>query len=120
MVLGVNLLITLLISLISSQTAATPIQVNTTTRMLTDPSGRERIFHGVNVVYKLAPYHPPLLSGFQPQLSFGDKDVEFLVQNGFNMVRLYVSWHGLEAEKDNYNSSYLDVLSLNCIAGVPL
>jgi endoglycosylceramidase len=78
--------------------------------MLTDPSGRERIFHGVNVVYKLAPYHPPLLSGFQPQLSFGDKDVEFLVQNGFNMVRLYVSWHGLEAEKDNYNSSYLDVI----------
>ncbi|XP_062516770.1 endoglycoceramidase-like [Corticium candelabrum] len=85
------------------------MQVNTTTRMFTDAAGRERIFHGVNVVYKVAPYYPPL-SSFHPQLSFGDEDVEFLVQNGYSMVRLFVSWRGVEPEKDSYNSSYLDVI----------
>ena len=59
-------------------------------------------------VYKVAPYYPPL-SSFHPQLSFGDEDVEFLVQNGYSMVRLFVSWRGVEPEKDSYNSSYLDV-----------
>ncbi|XP_062516798.1 endoglycoceramidase-like isoform X2 [Corticium candelabrum] len=83
--------------------------VDTQTKQFLDESGRARIFHGVNVVYKKAPYYPPL-ANFDPQLSFGDEDVKFLKEHGFTMVRLYVSWQGLETQKDKYNSTYLDII----------
>ena len=59
-------------------------------------------------VYKSFPFHPSNGS-FDPQLSFGPDDVQFLVEHGFNLVRLYVAWPGLEPTKGNYNHTYLDV-----------
>ncbi|XP_065836649.1 endoglycoceramidase-like isoform X8 [Oscarella lobularis] len=84
-------------------------RVDQTSGHFVDSSGRERLFHGVNVVYKLPPYFPPATT-FDPQRSFGEKDVDFLFQHGFTAVRLYVSWHGAEPVRGQYNATYLDAI----------
>ena len=59
-------------------------------------------------VYKSFPYHPSN-GTFDPQLSFNQQDIDFLVENGFTIVRLYVAWQGVEYSKGHYNSTYLKV-----------
>lgn len=59
-------------------------------------------------VYKSFPYHPSN-GTFDTELSFNQQDVDFLVENGFNVVRLYVSWQGVEPTKGQYNQTYLNV-----------
>lgn len=59
-------------------------------------------------VYKSFPYHPRNTS-FDPQLSLSEEDIHFLVENGFNVVRLYVAWPGVEPSKGDYNFTYLEV-----------
>ena len=92
--------------------------------------GRARLFHGVNIVsfilvlsvaiytflkvFKSFPFHPDNGSTFDPEYSLNDEDVQFLSDNGFNVVRFYVAWPGVEPVKDQYNSTYLDV-SYSCI-----
>ena len=100
-------------------------------------AGRARLFHGVNVVgfctrvvymdtlnsptthahthththtqvYKSFPYHPHN-STFDPEFSLSKEDVEFLVESGFTVVRLYVAWPGVEPEEGLYNVTYLEV-----------
>lgn len=86
------------------------IKVDTSSRQFIDPVGRARLFHGVNVVYKSFPFYPSN-GTFDPGLSFNQQDVNFLVENGFNIVRLYVAWQGLEISRGTYNSTYLHVLA---------
>jgi endoglycosylceramidase len=50
-------------------------------RWLTDASGRVVTLHGLNEVYKLAPYYPSADG-------FGSDDAIFLAANGFNTVRV--------------------------------
>uniref|UniRef100_A0A6C0JCS3 Glycoside hydrolase family 5 domain-containing protein n=1 Tax=viral metagenome TaxID=1070528 RepID=A0A6C0JCS3_9ZZZZ len=69
----------------------------------------ERIFHGVNVVYKGYPWHPNI-DRFNPETSFSIEDIEFLKQSGFNAIRLGVMWPGLEPYINQINTTYLDVL----------
>ena len=52
-------------------------------RWITDASGRVVIVHGINMVYKLAPYDPAAAS-------FGDDDAAFLASIGFDAVRVGV------------------------------
>jgi hypothetical protein len=61
-----NKLLTLLalLGLISAQTGE--ITVNTTSRFMIDGARRTTIFHGVNVVYKIAPYIPTNNATFDP------------------------------------------------------
>ena len=59
-------------------------------------------------VYKSPPYYPPN-GTFDPQFSFGEQDVNFLVENGFSMVRLFVAWPGVEPRRGKYNQTYLEV-----------
>ncbi len=68
---------------------------------LTTSDGQVVIVHGVNEVYKLAPYEPSL-SGFDEQ------DAQFLADNGFNVVRLGVIWAGVEPQPGVINTAYLD------------
>ena len=59
-------------------------------------------------VYKSFPYYPRNDS-FDPRFSLCKEDIDFLVENGFNVVRLYAAWPGLEPVKGEYNHTYLDV-----------
>lgn len=77
--------------------------------MLVDEEGRYRLYHGVNVVYKIAPFYPSL-GAFDPDNSLGPQDMDFLQDSGFNVVRLYVAWQGVEPTPGVYNYTYLKVL----------
>lgn len=77
-------------------------------RRLVDSHGRERFFHGVNLIYKSAPY-VPLLSNDGP-LSFTRSDAALLQQLGMNGLRLGVMWGGVEPEPGKYNQSYVGEL----------
>lgn len=59
-------------------------------------------------VYKVFPYHPKL-EAFDPFDSLSQVDMQFLKDNGFNVVRLYVAWPGVEPVRGQYNTSYLQV-----------
>src|SRR4051794_23330849 len=67
---------------------------------MTDSTGRVFVSHGVNLVYKVAPYEPSV-SGF------GDDDAAFLEQEGFNSVRLGVIYRAVEPSPGIYDDTYL-------------
>ncbi len=69
-------------------------------RWLVDGSGRVRIDHGVNMVYKRAPYVPAATG-------FGDDDAAFLARNGFTSVRLGLIWKAVEPRPGKYDDTYL-------------
>ena len=71
------------------------IKIDTTSRRFIDQYKRERIFHGVNAVYKIAPWIPTS-NKFDPLNSLSVEDADILVSWGFNVVRLGVMWPGLE------------------------
>ena len=71
-----------------------------------DAQGRTRIFHGVNVVAKTAPY-APTTGAFDPFSSMVEEDYVQLQQWGFNMLRLGVMWPGVEPTQGQFNASYL-------------
>ncbi|WP_445170548.1 cellulase family glycosylhydrolase [Mycolicibacterium sp. Dal123E01] len=68
---------------------------------LTTSDGQVVILHGLNEVYKLAPYEPSA-SGFD------EEDAQFLADNGFNVVRLGVIWAGVEPQPGVIDTDYLD------------
>ena len=84
-------------------------KINDAKQYIDPNTGRAMLFHGMNVVYKVFPYYPTNGS-FDPQMSLSGEDIDFLVANGFNVVRLYVAWPGLEPTKGNYNLTYLEVI----------
>src|SRR3954471_18797466 len=69
-------------------------------RFITDSSGRVFTTHGINLVYKVAPYEPSV-SGF------GDDDAAFLAREGFNSVRLGVIYKAVEPQPGVYDDGYL-------------
>jgi endoglycosylceramidase len=69
-------------------------------RWITDPHGRVLTLHGLNMVYKLAPYEPSATG-------FGADDAAFLARNGFNVVRLGVIYGAVEPSPGAYNDAYL-------------
>ena len=62
------------------------LHVNTTTHRVIDASGRERYFHGVNVVVKGPPWLPRMDS-FDPEMSFVERDMMELSDIGLNGIR---------------------------------
>ena len=83
------------------------ISIDPSSRQLRDSSGRSVIFHGVNVVYKVAPYIPQD-NAFDPDLSLTDAEIDQLKSWGFNFVRLGVMWEAVETAPGLYNDTYLD------------
>ncbi|TPX57970.1 hypothetical protein PhCBS80983_g03444 [Powellomyces hirtus] len=79
--------------------------INTTTGHLLDSQNRTRIFHGVNVVYKRPPYHPPLTT-FSPIDSFTPLDARILSSLNINCIRLGVHWAGAEPTRGEYDAGY--------------
>jgi endoglycosylceramidase len=76
------------------------LPISTTGTRLTDSDGQVVILHGVNEVYKVAPYEPSADG-------FSDDDAAFLAANGFNAVRLGVIWAGVEPEPGVIDTAYL-------------
>ena len=62
------------------------INVNPATNMLVDSVGRERFFHGTNVVFKHAPFHPET-EGYGEN-TFSEIDMKILQRLGLNTIRL--------------------------------
>ncbi len=78
-------------------------------RFLRDRHGRVVFFHGVNAVWKQAPYSPPSALFGEPLTSsmFDERDAEFLADNGLNAVRLGVLWAGVEPRPNQVDTAYL-------------
>ncbi len=76
---------------------------------LIDSWNQERIFHGINVVYKGPPYHPNI-DKFDIHHSLVDADMKLMNTYGINLVRLGVMWPGVQPTLNNVNYTYLDIL----------
>ena len=97
-----------IIAPVKSQATDLFITVNPDTNMLLDSQGRERFFHGTNVVVKHKPFHPEL-NGYSKD-SFSEIDMKILQSLGLNTIRLGMLLY--------YLYSYYTVLSslsLSCL-----
>ena len=72
-------------------------------QFLTDDLGRVVQMHGVNAVYKLAPYRMTVTPGKVNTLN--DADAERMARLGFNVVRLGVLWEGIEPGQGGPNQA---------------
>lgn len=90
-----------------SLTAARSVWIDPEDRVIRDKDQRHVLFHGVNVVYKVAPYIPES-DIFDSQSSMTDKDIQDLKDWGFNFVRLGVMWEAVETAPGVYNDTYLE------------
>ena len=83
------------------------IGIDSENRSFVDAFGRQVIFHGVNVVYKVDPYIPST-GAFDSQNSLNDEDIALLSKWGMNFVRLGVMWEAVERTEGVYDDAYLD------------
>lgn len=92
------------------------ISVDPETQFMVDDDGRARLFHGVNAVYKVPPWHPDV-SEWNTMNSMTSEDCANLAEWGFTAVRLGVMWPGVEPAPGVYNTSYLAVMEgiINCL-----
>lgn len=102
----------LLLLQLTNLVALNTIKVNPVTQGFVDNnSGRHIIFHGVNAVYKVAPWHPNI-EGFDPINSLSLEDAINIHSWGFNVLRLGVMWPGVEIQRGVYNETYLDQIEI--------
>ena len=72
-----------------------------------DSLGRQRVFHGVNAVYKIPPWAPSQ-GQWNAYDSLVEKDFQDLSSWGFNFIRLGVMWPGVNPTNATFfNSTYL-------------
>jgi endoglycosylceramidase len=70
-------------------------------------SGVQVVVHGVNAVYKAAPWLPRT-DAFDPRYSLSEADAQILQSWGLNGVRLGVMWPGAMPTNRTVDSAYLD------------
>jgi len=70
---------------------------------MVDADNRVVLLHGVNAVWKLAPYYPPATAA-----GLTAADADFMAANGFNVVRLGVLFAGVMPNKGSIDQNYLD------------
>jgi len=86
----------------ASYSASESIKLNQHKKVFEDSAGRERIFHGFNVVYKPYPYIPSR-SAFNPLYSLTDSDIDELREWGASVVRLGVFWEAVEMSAGEFD-----------------
>jgi endoglycosylceramidase len=102
---ALSLVVTGLLVYASAPAAAAPAgPLGHAGRWITDASGRVFITHGMNMVYKLPPYHPAAVG-------FGDDDAAFLASEGYNTVRVGIIYKGVEPAPGVYDEAYLDQIA---------
>lgn len=97
-------------------------------RLIETSTGREVLFHGVNVVYKSSPYIPSnyyhamvhlsrerslalvVTDRFDANRSFSKEDAQLLNELGLNVIRLGSQWAGVEPSPGVYNQTYIQLL----------
>jgi endoglycosylceramidase len=72
-------------------------------RWLVDDQGRVVVLHGVNAVWKRAPYVPPATAA-----GFTERDAQWIADQGFNTVRLGVIFAGVMPREGVVDQRYLD------------
>ena len=95
-------IVILLLALITSKQFIRPVE-----NRFEDQIGRQHIFHGVNIVVKNFPYYPSS-NGNNFDNIFTDQDIDFLLENGFNSVRLGIIWEAVETDEGVYDEDYLN------------
>jgi endoglycosylceramidase len=73
-----------------------------------DGKGRAVFFHGVNAVWKHAPYYPPSRIFGDPKSYFDQRDARFLAEAGLDHVRLGMFFAGVMPERGKVDQRYLD------------
>jgi len=86
----------------ASGEGAAPAQLRREGRYMVDDKNRVVLLHGVNAVWKLAPYFPPAT----PE-GFTAADADWLRDHGFNSVRLGVIFAGVMPERGRIDTDYL-------------
>lgn len=71
-----------------------------------DDKGRQRIFNGINYVYKGVEVNENGELHYKNELT--DEVLLSLAQKGVNIIRLGFTWAGVEPEMTKYNTLYLD------------
>jgi hypothetical protein len=89
----------------TSAVAATDVpQLHKQGRWLVDQHGRIVLVHGMNLVWKRAPYVPP-----DSAAGFTEADAEWLADHGFNGARIGTLWTGVTpTSPDAVDTTYLD------------
>lgn len=72
-------------------------------------NGRQRIFHGTNVVVKGPPWLPRR-DKYNPKTSLVGEDFSFMQEAGINLIRLGAMWPGVEPARGQYNQTYIQEL----------
>ena len=75
-------------------------------RWLVDQHGRVTLLHGVNAIWKTAPYVPP-----NTPEGFVKADAQWLSNKGFNSARIGVVFPGVMPERGQIDGEYLDAWS---------
>jgi endoglycosylceramidase len=78
--------------------SVTQSQVRRAGHWLVDGQGRVLVLHGFNVIRKTAPYYPT---------HFTDRDAHYLVNHGFDAVRIGLIWAGVEPRPGHYDDRYI-------------
>ena len=66
-----------------------------------DGQGRTVILHGLNEMNKQPPYTPSAIG-------FDERNIQFIADHGFNVVRLGVFWAGIQPTPGSYDTAYLN------------
>lgn len=82
-------------------------RIDTRGKRFFDEAHRERIFSGINMVFKGEPgSQESSRNNYIP--SWKEEDIRKLRDCGFNVVRLGLIWDGVEPEPGKYDEKYLD------------
>ena len=110
--MSLRLLLALVLLVFPAAADAAPLRVKG--GRLVDGTGRTVVLHGVNVAYKVAPYHP---NGSSEETSFDRQDVARLRSWGMNTIRLGVTWKALEPAPGAVDEAYLaEIVQLTRLA----
>lgn len=75
-------------------------------KRLVDEYGRERIFNGLNFVYKGVDADEDGVIRYQTHIT--EERLKALKSKGVNIIRLGLTWAGIEPQPGEYNNEYLD------------
>ncbi len=86
-----------------------PTPVLHVSKWLIDSNGQVVITHGLDMIWKSAPYYPP---------TFSAQDAKFLVSEGFTGARIGFLWAGAEPSPGDYSSAYVQrIAHVNGVLG---